>query len=358
MGADWAADLGADWTTPPLTRAPSRPDPAGRFPFTPYPTGWYRVSASRDLSANQVRALRCFGRDLVLFRPNAGPPAVLDAHCPHLGAHLGHGGRVVDGALACPFHHWRFGAGGQCVGVPGATAVPSRARLRAWPVREACGAIMLWFDEAGRAPLWEVPLLPECRAPGWTPLRPARGRLVATHVQELAENGVDLAHFSAIHGGQVGRIESDGLEIDGATLTHRMRNGFTRRIGRRTKLLGAADGAARMPGRLSFTYHGLGTMVCRAHVAGRLAVSFLTVLYFTPLDENRVQVSGELAITKCGLLTAPLMAIARREAERAIDDDTAVLENKRYLPRPLLSQADGPIMQYRGWAKQFFPVTV
>jgi phenylpropionate dioxygenase-like ring-hydroxylating dioxygenase large terminal subunit len=340
--------MGADWTPAPVSSPGGGTTPCRRFPFTPYPTGWYRVTASRDLGANQVRPLRCFGQDLVLFRSGNALPAVLDAHCPHLGAHLGHGGRVADGSLVCPFHGWRFDAAGQCVS-------SRKASLRTWPVQEANGAIMVWLDEACRPPLWDVPDFPEWHSPAWSSFRPGRPRQVRTHVQELAENGIDLAHFTAIHGHQISRVESEGLTIEKQTLTHSIRNGFAGRISGNRLVFGAAKkGRARLPGRLAFTYHGLGTMVCRAEVAGRFPVSFVTVLYFLPLDDGVVQVSGESAIRRCGLLTRPLLVRAVREAERAIADDTAILENKLYMTRPQLGDADGPIMAYRRWAEQFY----
>jgi hypothetical protein len=62
-----------------------------RFPFTPFPTGWFRVAASQDLGRCDVRALQYFGQDLVLYRGEDGVPRLLDAYCPHLGAHLGLG---------------------------------------------------------------------------------------------------------------------------------------------------------------------------------------------------------------------------------------------------------------------------
>src|SRR5678809_465596 len=78
-----------------------------RFPFPPFPSGWFRVADAGDVRPGTVRPLRYFGRDLVLTRGADGAPHLFDAHCPHLGAHLGVGGRVVDGTLQCPFHGWR-----------------------------------------------------------------------------------------------------------------------------------------------------------------------------------------------------------------------------------------------------------
>ena len=68
-----------------------------RFPFSSNPIGWFAVAYSHDLPAGGVLPLAYFGTDLVAFRAEDGTAHVLDAHCPHLGAHLGHGG-VVEAA--------------------------------------------------------------------------------------------------------------------------------------------------------------------------------------------------------------------------------------------------------------------
>jgi phenylpropionate dioxygenase-like ring-hydroxylating dioxygenase large terminal subunit len=70
--------------------------------------GWYLVCWSADLEPSQVKPLRYFGKNYVLFRGEDGKATLLDAHCPHLGAHLGYGGRVEGNDIICPFHAWRF----------------------------------------------------------------------------------------------------------------------------------------------------------------------------------------------------------------------------------------------------------
>jgi phenylpropionate dioxygenase-like ring-hydroxylating dioxygenase large terminal subunit len=64
-------------------------DSGSRFPFTPYPEGWFVVSFSEDLRPGELRPIHVFGRQLVLFRTASGQAVVSDAFCPHLGAHLG-----------------------------------------------------------------------------------------------------------------------------------------------------------------------------------------------------------------------------------------------------------------------------
>jgi len=105
-----------------------RPDnPQSRFPFTHNPTGWYMVEHSKDLAVNQVKPLEYFGKQLVLFRTQTGVAHLLDAYCPHMGAHLGYGGKIDGDIIRCPFHAWEFAGDGICQKVPYAEKIPERA---------------------------------------------------------------------------------------------------------------------------------------------------------------------------------------------------------------------------------------
>ena len=87
----------------------------------PLPFGWFCVAYSDELQVGEAKPLRYFGKDLVLFRTESGKAVVLDAYCPHLGAHLGHGiheetgigGRIEGETIVCPFHAWRFNGNGR-----------------------------------------------------------------------------------------------------------------------------------------------------------------------------------------------------------------------------------------------------
>ena len=92
-----------------------------RFPMS-IPFGWYGVSYSSELEIGDVRDLHYFGRDLVLFRNEEGEAGLLDAYCPHLGAHLGKGGKVEGDSIRCPFHAWQFRPDGYCSKIPYAKA--------------------------------------------------------------------------------------------------------------------------------------------------------------------------------------------------------------------------------------------
>ncbi|MBW2425066.1 MAG: Rieske 2Fe-2S domain-containing protein, partial [Deltaproteobacteria bacterium] len=87
-------------------------------PLPTFPNGWFDIGFADELALRQVRPLNLFGQDVVLYRGRGGDAHLLDAHCPHLGAHLGHGGKVAGDDLVCPFHAWRFDGRGSCMNVP------------------------------------------------------------------------------------------------------------------------------------------------------------------------------------------------------------------------------------------------
>lgn len=59
------------------------------------------------------------GEQLAVFRDQDGKSYVVDSYCPHLGANLAVGGRVVGNCIECPFHGWQFrGNDGKCVKIP------------------------------------------------------------------------------------------------------------------------------------------------------------------------------------------------------------------------------------------------
>ena len=66
-----------------------------KVPFTWKVTGWFMVGWSPEFPIGEVRPLRYFGEDLVAYRDERGELHVLEAHCKHLGAHIGHGGKVI-----------------------------------------------------------------------------------------------------------------------------------------------------------------------------------------------------------------------------------------------------------------------
>ncbi len=184
-----------------------------RYPF-PVPNGWFVVAEGADLLPGEVRSLHLFGRDIVVYRTASGEPRVLDAPCPHLGAHLGVGGKVEGECLRCPFHGWSFGDDGRCVEIPYSDSdrVPSRAHARSYPTIERNQMIWAWYHAEEGEPFYEVPEVPEFSDPAWTPID-VRTFEIAVTCQDMAENNVDFAHFRYVHGTDA--IPEDEFVVDG-----------------------------------------------------------------------------------------------------------------------------------------------
>jgi nitrite reductase/ring-hydroxylating ferredoxin subunit len=304
-----------------------------RFPF-PIPTGWFAVGWSDELAAGAVRPLRCFARDLVLFRTQSGAARVLDAHCAHLGAHLGQG-RVEGEALICPFHAWRWDGEGRCAGIPYARRIPPNARMRTWRVVEKSGAILVWHDAGGGEPTFEVPAHPELGDPDWAHVE-RQEFVIATCIQEIAENAHDPAHFSAVHG--VPTLPSSASAFEGPRL-------FAESCGRLETPRGAVETSIRA------TSHGLGV----GHLRTRGLADLAQLLLQTPIDEEHVHVRWQFAVPKMADGSpSPIGVAFAKEFVRQFRQDIPIWEKKRYLARPVLCDGDGAIAPFRAWATQFY----
>lgn len=166
-----------------------------------YPSSWWSIGFSHEVRAGEVVPLRLLERDLVLWR---GPDGVLNcqsAFCPHLGAHLGFGGSVVDNSVKCPFHGYRYDPSGQMCGRVGESDAGSkRLRLTPYEVREHFGTIFIWNGSG--EPDHEFPLdvfLPE-GAKGEDDTTSFRCSFhLPFPAKPFIENVADANHFGALH---------------------------------------------------------------------------------------------------------------------------------------------------------------
>ena len=115
-------------------------------PFTWKPTGWFQIGWSGEFPVNEVRPLKYFGEHLVGYRTEAGALHVLTAHCPHLGAHIGHGGRVNGDCVECPYHGWGYGPDGVNRYIPYEDRPNVSHSLGVRHVVEQHGCVFMWHD--------------------------------------------------------------------------------------------------------------------------------------------------------------------------------------------------------------------
>ena len=175
----------------PLSRSiPRLPAAKG---FTGSPTGWYLLCESDALKRGPL-SLRMLGRDLVAFRTESGRVAVMDGRCAHLGADLGRGD-VVGETIRCPFHHWRYGCDGACVGAPLIQEIPAFARQRVYPAEERHG-VVFFFN--GPKALFPLPFFQGLKPEELVAAKPFSYEADADWLM-VASQAFDLAHFQAVH---------------------------------------------------------------------------------------------------------------------------------------------------------------
>jgi len=73
-----------------------------------------------------------------------------------MGASLA-SGRIIEGTLQCPFHHWRFDTTGACVQIPGSPHIPAAASRAAYPTVERYGYVWVWYGSS--EPMFPLPEL-------------------------------------------------------------------------------------------------------------------------------------------------------------------------------------------------------
>jgi 3-ketosteroid 9alpha-monooxygenase subunit A len=302
-----------------------------------FPRGWFVIETSRGLEAEEVKPIKYFGRDMVLFRGESGEPHVLDAFCPHLGAHLGHGGKVVGDTIRCPFHAWRFdGTGGKCVEVPYAKRIPNKAEVGAHPVQEKNGLIFMWNCPKGTAPDWEIPVIEHYAKDGWTEWDAALLH-IKTHPKEVVENLADKAHFGPVHGTWVDWFENE----------------YKGHIGiQRARGVAYPRGGGEDRFELQSTYYGPGYMLTEM----KSVLPNILLLAHTPIDEHSLHLRFGAMIDLSNVREGgdKFTAQYRENLLIGFREDIQLWENKVYRDRPVLVDGDGDLGGLRRWYAQFY----
>jgi 3-ketosteroid 9alpha-monooxygenase subunit A len=310
-----------------------------RYPFTPYPDGWYAVAWEEDINPKKGLPGKICGKDVVVFKTESGNVNVFDAYCPHLGAHLGYGGVVEGNSIVCPFHNWSFGESGACDGVR-CVDKPIKASVKKWRSVVVDGMVMAWYSAGHEEPLWQVDSYWD---EGWTKpaLTDSCQWVLRVHVQDICENGIDTAHFAAVHGTE---DFADKLEVNyhkhkaywSTTGEHKVENEIVRT---------ESDTVLQGLGLLS--------LLLKDPAAG---ISIRTYLHMTPIDDEHVAVRMPVAIesSKSESIDSEMFNAIVHELAQVIEKDFDIWENKQYIERPPYSRIDGPIGKFRDWAKRFY----
>jgi 3-ketosteroid 9alpha-monooxygenase subunit A len=315
------------------------------WPYTRHPSGWFQVAWSAEIGVGDVRPLRYFDTDLVAFRGASGRLSVLDAHCPHMGADLGYGGRVEGEDIVCPFHAWQWDCDGRNVCIPYSTTVNRAQRIRTWPVREIDGLVHVWYDADGGAPAWEpqriADFVDDFDPAEFHPVHPTGSHVftgVRAYPQFISENFVDAAHFLYVHSARavttIERFEAHGPFFD-------VHHSF----------------ATVKPAGLSIRASGLGMALGVFRAEGRVA--FLEIQATTPTDGDRSDLRGSVFARRepgdvAGEPSAANATLIERQHVE-LGKDIPIWERLHYVQRaPFAPEEARPYRALRKWAAQFY----
>jgi vanillate O-demethylase monooxygenase subunit len=310
---------------------------------------WYAAALSAEIGAAPFARKIC-GRDLVLFRTESGRLAALEDRCAHRHAPLSLG-TVKGEAIQCGYHGLCYDPEGTCVHIPGQTAIPPRARVEAFPVREAHGWVWVWLGDAARADPALIPDWPWFRHPDW------RGFQLYFHVgaaaQLFVDNLLDLSHVAFTHHKSIGAasaadadakldVRVDGEEVRGRRLLRGVEPGpFIANWG-------------KFPGRIdrtsSFTWRPPSNMEIRAEFGD--GARKITIMVINPITPETATTSHFWIgwARDFALDDDALTERAKEENTQVIREDVRVIEGQQRVlaARPGLTavpiNADGAVI--------------
>lgn len=301
------------------------------------PNGWYAVAWSKELAIGEVKRVKAFDEELVLFRTRSGRARVLSAYCSHLGAHLAEGGRVSGESVRCPFHAWEYdGESGECVSIPYCARIPRNARQRAWEVDEVNHMIMVWHHAEQKPPSWHIAPCPHFSDPDWSAVRTFELD-VPVHVQDMAENNMDPVHFRYVHSMNEVPDQEISLEEEG-------------------RLLKAVSYSQQETPFGTFDMQLLREAGCIGHATvesrGIPGVGLYMFSSTTPIDRYNTRSRWALVGTNNAIDEAGEEWIA--SITSGVEDDRRIWSNKIHRKDPVFCEADTYLAEFRKWVKQFY----
>lgn len=305
------------------------------------------IAVSKEVEQTP-QAIRYFGQDMVIYRGESGRVVVIDAYCPHMGAHFAKnstsyvvldGERIQGDSIRCPYHGWKFSPEGQCEEIPySPSPIPKKACVKSWPVQELGGCVFMWHDPEGGDPDYDLPALDEWDDPAWVRWEVDHLGEMDTHPIEIVDNMVDKAHFTPIHG------SAEAEYFENVFKDHVVVQDFA--AGHRT----LAEQAL-----LTYTWY-TGPAILRSRMDGDHP-SIIQITH-TPIDDGRIRAWHALLVKSADPENPEQgVAMAREYQEQSrlsLMQDYEIWAHKRPTFQHLKVMGDGPFGQLRRWYQQFY----
>jgi len=334
-----------------LARA-QRSRKSGKIP-PPYPTGWFKIADSFELAKGEVKYIEFFNEHLALYRGENGVAAILDAYCPHLGANIAVTGKVVGNCIQCPFHGWEFKEDGKCVSIPYLDKVPDLAKTRAWPVIEKNQTIYMYYDMLGRLdqPAWVPPDIPQIMDGSFI-FHGSFENYVEAHIQEIPENGSDVAHLGVLHVPFIiGWIPFMSHHWTAVWTAGEAPEEHIANIKLTTSLV--VFGKIIPFTSVDAKIRQIGPGIVNLEIITPLG-SFIVMESVTPMYPLLQRVS-HVMYAKKGFFARIQAQILLRSFCEQFCRDVVIWNNKTYVNKPLIVKNDGNILGFRRWYAKFYP---
>jgi vanillate O-demethylase monooxygenase subunit len=174
---------------------------------------WYMAAWSDSLAEAQLLARTIMAEPIVLYRKADGGVAAIEDRCAHRFAPLSMGKVVSGDRVQCPYHGLEFDGTGACVRNPhGSKNIPSRARVKSYPVVEKHKAIWIWMGEATADPA-KVPDFGVLDNVLELHTTKRDSIVIRANYQLVIDNLLDLSHTSYLHEGILGNADTVESEI-------------------------------------------------------------------------------------------------------------------------------------------------
>ena len=157
---------------------------------------WYVAGWGSELPDEGTIARTIINEPLLLYRTSRGEVVALEDRCCHRQAPLSLGRREGDD-IRCMYHGLKFDASGKCIEIPGQQTIPSKARVRSFPVAEKHSWIWVWMGDEATADLSLIPAAVGLEDPQWT-LRFGNIDYKANHLL-IHDNLCDFSHLAYVH---------------------------------------------------------------------------------------------------------------------------------------------------------------
>lgn len=164
---------------------------------------WYVAAFAHEVGRDLL-ARKLLGRNILLFRTEAGAVVALDDRCAHRSFPLS-AGTLEGDTVVCGYHGFRYDAGGDCIEVPSMSVCPRSIGVHAFPLVERGPLLWIWMGDPALVDPAAIRDTMFMTSPDWvcsTGYLPLAGNYVSLH-----ENLMDLTHLSYVHARSFGTPE-------------------------------------------------------------------------------------------------------------------------------------------------------